>query len=114
MIRKQCSGLGMPLWPSSPSHITDWAAFDPAQCERVRIYFITSDGGSDQIRMRRLIKHATEFDVYTLVIDFSCTQHGGALVAFVTGQSNKFAFVSNAEHSIAIVVEGRAGVSART
>jgi hypothetical protein len=76
------SRLGMPLWPTYDAKLPEsaWLAFDAELCERIRMIFISSDGGSDMIKMRRHAKAETEFDIATLMVDFSCTQHGGALI----------------------------------
>eukprot|EP00969_Alexandrium_andersonii_P346622 15324642-Alexandrium_andersonii.AAC.1 len=44
------------------------------------MFLITSDGGSDQCRCRKLIKAETQYCLRTLVFDISCFQHGCALV----------------------------------
>ena len=97
MIRKQIRCLGAPVWPCDSADDRDRDHDDgsprpepgekyhqflerlprPAQCT---LWAVTSDGGGDQIKCRRRIKHETRAALQHLVIDRSCLFHINALI----------------------------------
>ncbi len=46
----------------------------------LRLYCITSDGGADQIKCRRIIKSVSRWSLCDIIVDFGCAQHACQLV----------------------------------
>jgi hypothetical protein len=85
---KQLATLGCPRWPHNqqdPRRPGSTMSFvEVLQCmprpNALTIWNITSDGGSDQIKFRGLVKMETRFCLDHLVFDTSCALHKVALI----------------------------------
>ena len=85
MLRKQLQGLGVPVWERKLAAEQQGQAAptgpDAAPlASPLRLWLITSDGGSDQMKFRRVMKLETETNGSAIVVDATCVLHSGALV----------------------------------
>lgn len=77
MLRKQLEIIGVPLWPAwSPQCAVPLVAPPlPGQAPLLRIFCEVSDGGSDQMKCRRIIKCEIAAEPTTLFLDINCMMH---------------------------------------
>jgi hypothetical protein len=86
MYRKQLESLGVPLWEAAPAppgsnrESLSTTLKKMALPSSVALYFISSDGGGDQQKFRRVVKQETMYSLESIVVDQNCFQHSAALI----------------------------------
>ena len=89
LLKKQLTNLGMPMWTEDLTAPADFLDGDtlrtylerqlPAVDDGVRLRFTVSDGGGDQVRHRRIVRHVTRFRLNEIDIDGNCLMHAAQL-----------------------------------
>ena len=85
MLRKQLQGLGVPVWERKLAEEQQCQAAPTGPgaaplASPLRLWLITSDGVSDQMKFRRVMKLETKTNVSAIVVDATWVRHSGALV----------------------------------
>ena len=85
MLRKQLQGLGVPVWERKLAEEQQCQAAPTGPgaaplASPLRLWLITSDGVSDQMKFRRVMKLETKTNVSAIVVDATWVLHSGALV----------------------------------
>ncbi len=82
IVKKQLHSVGIPT--NTWQNWGDFAGFEFPNVvgftDTFRIWMITSDGGPDQMRFRKMFKVLFARDPKVLVFDWSCLFHGDGLI----------------------------------
>jgi hypothetical protein len=98
MIRKQIAGLGCVPWdivdPDTAPPLENQLGELPTDIG-IRLWLLTTDGGPDQVKCRRIIKHETMMSPTDVVFDLNCLLHNVHLI-MRSGLAIADAFAANA------------------